>query len=233
MNNNYKIYEKLWFWLIIALIGIPLIYLIVHFMYPMKYIPKNTSISAGDLLGFIGGFLAFIGTVYLGIVALKQNKNILSIEERKMIPSLKLLSNGETMGFSDKEINIQLFLNNENRFPIKIVNISNMKLEFLTHDEIPVSKWIEGYTILSNSELMIDFMNTNPSTKMKEVLGNNDEVLLYFKASFCVTLRLAHKDSKEYTQKFLFNFGLIIAKKLHINNIEYDYIYELKEDPHE
>ena len=55
-----------------------LISFVVHWIYPVS--PKSpkkvkaTNISAGNLLGFIGSFFAFTGTLYLGVLVWKQNQ---------------------------------------------------------------------------------------------------------------------------------------------------------------
>ena len=82
------------------LLGIPIIFCIVHCVYPVDTKSATlTNIGAGDLLGFIGGYLAFAGTSILGYATIKNsidnNKRVLALEEKNYLlrNRLKLLPN--------------------------------------------------------------------------------------------------------------------------------------------
>lgn len=77
--------NKNWFhswgiWILVTILGLVLVTLIVHWIYPVE--PQNikritkTNISAGELLGFMGGYLAFVGTLFLGFTSLKHNRKL-------------------------------------------------------------------------------------------------------------------------------------------------------------
>lgn len=101
--------------IILALFFVPLI--VVHLLFKL-----NTGIyflqadwSSGELIGYIAGFEAFIGTITLGVVAVVQtsqanslSKNLLELENNKYRPYIKIgiddkfYINKDANGFSDK-----------------------------------------------------------------------------------------------------------------------------------
>lgn len=124
-----KIKKKNWFlswgiWILVVILGSIFVTLIVHWIYPVE--PKDmgkiirTNISAGELLMFVGSFLAFVGTVFLGTVALKQNINsndvsrrMLTIQEGARRPWPYIEKNGFRIlvpdnyrGYSDEALSI-------------------------------------------------------------------------------------------------------------------------------
>jgi len=60
--------------------------IVVHLMFKTQAVTpfwENTW-NAGDLLGYIAGFEAFLGTVFLGVVAARQNDKAIDLNERMM-----------------------------------------------------------------------------------------------------------------------------------------------------
>lgn len=68
-----NIYARLRF-ITILLFLIPIMIWILYFFGDKGYVLIYTSLKVGDALGFYGSLLAFIGTLFLGILALWQNK---------------------------------------------------------------------------------------------------------------------------------------------------------------
>lgn len=78
------------FLIIIIVFFIPL--LVVHILFKLTavnnfFVAKWT---AGELLGYISGFLAFIGTIVLGVLALWQNKQIHNQQIEMLEPNLSM-----------------------------------------------------------------------------------------------------------------------------------------------
>lgn len=83
----------------ILIFAIPLI--VVHLLYKMdcKVIWLQTKWSAGDVLSYVAGFEAFIGTVALGFLALWQNHTIQEqhIESQEPLLSMNLVENNSML----------------------------------------------------------------------------------------------------------------------------------------
>ena len=92
--KRHKIYTLL---IVICLFITPLV--LVHILYKLNcnLLWLQTEWSAGDLISYIAGFEAFIGTVSLGGLALWQNQQIHKhhIESLEPILSMKLLCNND------------------------------------------------------------------------------------------------------------------------------------------
>jgi hypothetical protein len=81
-----KAKKKRWIWVVVALsvtilISIPVIINCLYLKGANLKAP-NISFSANELLGFYGSVLVLIGTVFLGIIALVQNRKIYSKSEK-------------------------------------------------------------------------------------------------------------------------------------------------------
>ncbi len=93
-----KWYQKWWVILLLILgVFLSVFILVIFTQIPFwigDYFPLiNSHISAGEILLFIGAVLTFIGTLFLGIVALFQNKKLMKLEEGKYKPSLEIYFN--------------------------------------------------------------------------------------------------------------------------------------------
>jgi len=60
--------------------------IVVHWMFKTQAATPfwEKTWEAGDLLGYIAGFEAFLGTVFLGVVAVRQNDKAIDLNERMM-----------------------------------------------------------------------------------------------------------------------------------------------------
>lgn len=84
ISKKKDISEKIWFWILVDIIGCFIFIAIIHFVFPVNIIDGiPTNVGAGEVLGFIGGFSAFVGTMYLGTVAIKQNKRLHKLERER------------------------------------------------------------------------------------------------------------------------------------------------------
>lgn len=79
-SNDKKWYEKWWFWLLIVIFVIFVIPIVINFCYTtVDFWP--TDWNGGDLLQFYGAILASVSTIFLGKLALNQNKRANDLAE--------------------------------------------------------------------------------------------------------------------------------------------------------
>ncbi len=93
------------FWSIIILLIIPIITWLLYYIGDCGYIFIETSLTVGDALGFYGSFLAFLGTVALGALALWQNKQISKIQNDTTIANIQTpVFIIESINYNDKHL---------------------------------------------------------------------------------------------------------------------------------
>lgn len=152
---------------IALLLGI-IIFFSVHCGYPTNAtIICTTNISADALLMFIGSLLTFIGTVFLGWVAIKQNKNVIRIEEAKLFSTKGFL-------YIDKNDKTNIDINrNNSTFEIKFINkgndtISNLTIhDYAINDKFATDTLPSEYSMLMNDSKTFKYkiLNINPEEK--------------------------------------------------------------------
>ncbi len=100
---------------IIILVGLfccPLVSIHLLFKLTAPFEWLSAEWDAGDLLGYCGTFLAFIGTMFLGYIAILQskqandmNKDLLELEWRRQQPCFNIVNYQNYKIFLDEEIN--------------------------------------------------------------------------------------------------------------------------------
>lgn len=98
--------------------------LFVHFLFklPAPFEWLSAEWDAGDLLGYVGSFMAFVGTMFLGYIAILQskqanemNKDLLELEWKRQQPCLSIVNYQNYKIFLGEEIeNYKSKINMEN-----------------------------------------------------------------------------------------------------------------------
>lgn len=179
MINLLNFMKKHKFWMLvisILIFAIPII--IVHILYKIdcKFAWLQSEWSAGDVLTYIAGFEAFIGTVSLGLLAFWQNHQIQiqHMESLEPLLSMNLLCDDgilyliieNTGGVEAKDINI------------RVLNISNNgtnKLDldglFETDFELYPNEMAKGRIAISEMNIKTE---TFPKVKLKVSYRRSD-----------------------------------------------------------
>lgn len=79
--STFKVITKRPWKFFIFVIVITLLIPIIFFGIPFNFIPTKQGIEPSDWLEFLGGFFSFIGTLFLGVVAIYQNEKLLDINK--------------------------------------------------------------------------------------------------------------------------------------------------------
>ncbi len=180
MNDKIKaIIDKLWlrikdkkykfgFCCAIVFLIIPILIWFAYFIGDIWWgIP--THITAGDALMFYGSFLAFLGTVALGSLALWQNhrlsKRNVILEERKSLPILTI--DKKAWGHNGNFQNYYLTINNISSNPAKNIKVSN--INFLNSNNACIAfsdkMDIEKDALCQNESAILKFNNARLSGK--------------------------------------------------------------------
>lgn len=195
--------------------------------------------EAKDLLLYFGSVISAIGTIFIGMIAFKQNSRandindrLLRLQEINSIPFLHLdLSGSRIQCFRDREIDILIGLRNETSSVINILKVSQIKINSFTKEqlEIPFCKgWTTHYSVLPHQTKEINFF--------KESIHNEDPLVdisslflaEYFTQLICtVEIKLQFVNSNDiYIQKVEFYLNIFLPKdnsskyKVDIYNIE-------------
>ncbi|MEG1726256.1 MAG: hypothetical protein RR313_12770 [Anaerovoracaceae bacterium] len=171
-------YKKWWIIGLIVIILIAIILIAIPSMIDDAYMrgltltEPNTTFSSSDLLGFYGSFLAFIGTVALGVLAIYQNikannlsNRLVELDEKRFhaqyIPFLKVVESTVT------KIDIQNYSGNaystcDPRFEgspvddayelsIRLASESDYSIFVTCKNELKISKLVNGRNTKENT----------------------------------------------------------------------------------
>ena len=121
----------------ILIFAIPLGIVQILYKVDCKITWLQSAWDSGDLLAYIAGFEAFIGTVSLGLVTVWQNQRaynisdrMLKIEEQRVLPYVDINREKSTVKeINDKKLKIKLWLTNYSEYPVHNIYLSETKLD--------------------------------------------------------------------------------------------------------
>lgn len=125
------------FILAIVIFAFPLVIVQILYKVDCKITWLQSAWNSGDLLSYIAGFEAFIGTVSLGLVSVWQNQRaynisdrMLKIEEQRVSPYVDINREKSTVKeINDKKLKIKLWLTNYSEYPVHNIYLSETKLD--------------------------------------------------------------------------------------------------------
>jgi len=226
----------------------------VHWMFKTKAATPfwEKTWDAGDLLGYVAGFEAFIGTVFLGVVAARQNDRANDISER-------LLNHEEERAKLDRKPLVYLvdvhyktvrlsdvldsyentflhssLLSDDNGnvivYSIKIKNVSKICLELLF-------RYINLHYIAGSKDIKIDGLSINSKSNIfflppDEFLSfhfavNTSDFFFNFPTSVDLCLKLRNPIGESYITNISF-YSLGRPSDLYFYQTSYDHQLETK-----
>lgn len=224
--------------LIILVISILVVLIIINESYKMNsgYL---TLWGAKELLSYFGSVISAIGTIFIGIIAFKQNNKaneindrLLKIQEINSTPFLHIeQSSSKIQCFRDREIDILLGLKNNTNGIINIIEVSEIKIKNMIGSplEIPFcSGWTSHYSVIPHQSLSINFLKESGRNEEPIIDISNYGIDRKFIQLICaIEIRLQFVNSSDiYRQKIEFYVHLISLKddeykyRLDIFNIE-------------
>lgn len=219
MENIFEWMKKhKWLLGIIAILAFVLPLVVVQLIFKVNA-RSNFFIAAwnaGDLLGYIGAFFSFFGTVSLGVLALWQNKKandinrrLYKLEASKQLPDITWKENRDILILSQPQqdktyyILLPLELKNVSHNDIKVTEISCIQFDDSDEDLYPnangynifeYSHSIKGSDInLSTSELCLA---SNSEDKMFVIIIKSEEEFDKFNMLMSVSF-VCRKDNNE------------------------------------
>ena len=193
--------------------------------------------EAKDLLSYFGAIISAIGTIFIGIIAIKQSHRandisdrLLKLQEVSSTPFFNLdISGCKIQSLTEREIDILIGLKNETNSVINILEVSDIKADTFWGKQqltIPFCKgWTTFYSVLPYQTKEINFFyevkkndgSTVDFSKIFSAYGFSQ-----LKCEFELKLQSVNS-SDTYTQKLEF-YSSIIQKetqyKLIVFNIE-------------
>lgn len=180
--------------------------------------------EAKDVLSFYGSFLAFLGTVALGVLALWQNKKandinkrLLEIEEVRSVPFLHIDSALSVVDdFREHGVDISIAFKNDTDSVINIVDVADLQFDTFLIDQnnvIPFCKnWTNHYSVLPHESRKMNFFNENKKEEPSLIQNASPFEKLGLLQLHCrLEIKIQFANSSEvFVQKF--EFAIILLK---------------------
>lgn len=109
-------HRVLTFLIVVGIFALPLLAIHFLFFFDAKYDWLAASWDSGDVLGYVAGFEAFFGTVFLGLAAFRQNQQIHNQHIDSLEPNL-------SMRLIEDQYCIYLLVENTGESPAKQIRI--------------------------------------------------------------------------------------------------------------
>ena len=178
--------------------------------------------GAKEVLGYFGEIFGAVGSIFVGVIALRQSiraneisDRLLALEEKRTIPFLKIdTENSIVNRIDNKEVNISIYFTNTTDVIVNILSVSDLVLDLKGSNEFSISfckDWTEHYSILPNQSREMNFLREKKDSEqlidISELYIN--DMFAQLRCGLILELGYVNSDEK-YHQTF--EFALMIPK---------------------
>jgi len=178
-------------------------------------IPAGSGLDKSDWLGFLGGFLAFAGTIFLGIVALIQTEEandasdrLLKIEEAQYMPIISISGQG-AYDFENERVIMNIVFKN--------IGKSDISKAYITNDSLCKNEIY--YLEINQKETIESCVNLHPA---KREIVRGDTYVVWENQTMCIEIENVY--GTKYTENIDYRFKAIESSNGKINVVN---IYDM------
>lgn len=220
--------------LILLIFAIPLGIVPILYKVDCKITWLQSAWDSGDLLAYIAGFEAFIGTVSLGLVTVWQNQRaynisdrMLEIEEQRILPYIDInREKSKVTKIDENTLKIKLWLTNYSKYPVHNIYLSKTKLNIREIHELYNCDGVDNVINLQLSNLPEWQSNgkekENENYILTTIAGLREISVEHFQKGKLVETEYFPNSESLYFNEEIKNADKPIGLFLYMQNIKYD-----------